>query len=257
MTRFITKNKLKKTGASLAAAVFWLAVWQLASVKVAQELLLVPPARAFLRLFELAGQPRFWQPVLFSCLRVVGGFVLALILGVVLAVIAARSSPVRHLLEPLFGIIRATPVVSFIILVVLWMPSSSVPVFIAFLMVIPMVWANLRTGIGETDPDLLEMARVFRFSRMKTVRMVYIPSVLPQLVSACRVGIGFAWKSVIAAEVICLPRAAIGKQIYNARIYTETADLFAWTIAVILLSVLIERLAVHMFDAFSGRRGLR
>ena len=253
MTHFTTNNRLRKACARIAAAAFWLAVWQLASVLVAQELLLVSPAQAFLRLFSLAAEPSFWQSVLLSCWRVVAGFFIALVVGVILAVLAAWSDPVRLLLEPLFGVIRATPVASFIILVILWIPSSNAPIFIAFLMVVPMVWASLCTGIRETDRDLLEMARVFRFSASKTMRMVYVPSVLPQLMASCRVGIGFAWKSVIAAEVICLPRAAIGKQIYNARIYLETADLFAWTIAVIILSVLIEKLAVAGFRAITGK----
>ena len=241
MTRFIIKNKII-TG--LLAAAFWLLVWQAAYIKVAQELLLVSPMQAFARLFALAETTQFWISVLGTCLRVVVGFLLSLVTGALLAWLSFSFRLIHILISPLFGVIRATPVASFIILVLLWLRTDTLPMFIAFLMVVPIVWANISAGISSTDQSLLEMARIFRFSRGKTARWIYAPAIAPHFISACSVGLGFAWKSAVAAEVICLPKYAIGRQFYNAKIYLETADLFAWTIAVIILSVLIEKLFI-------------
>ena len=146
------------------------------------------------------------------------------------------------LLSPAIRVIRATPVASFILLVLLWTGRNTVSVIIAALMVLPVVWGNLSRGIQETDPQLLEMAKAYRFSSFKTIRLIYIPSLHPYFLSAITTAMGLAWKSGVAAEVLCLPKQAIGTQIYNTKLYLEIPDLFAWTVVVILLSLALEKL---------------
>ena len=109
-------------------------------------------------------------------------------------------------------------------------------------MVLPVVWANMVRGIRSTDPKLLELARVYRFSRFKTVRLIYLPSLVHFFSAALATSMGLAWKSGAAAEVLCTPRWAIGTQIYNSKLYLEIPDLFAWTVVVVALSLLLERL---------------
>lgn len=247
------KEIVKKIGIKLAVALFWMAVWQAAYLYVAQEILLVSPVQAFARLFELGKEGHFWLSVGASCVRIVSGFLLAVMTGVILAIATACSNVLYQLFSPLLNLVRATPVASFIILALVWIRTAQVPMFISFLMVLPMIWANVFTGIQETDQELLEMARVFRMPLVKRIQYIYVPSVMPYFVAACTTGLGFSWKSGIAAEVIALPRYSIGKQIYNAKIYLETQDLFAWTIAVILLSVLIEKLAVWGLKKLQAR----
>ena len=246
---------LKKTGAGIAVAAFWLGVWHLLYLLVAREILLVSPVQAFQRLFELAGTPDFWRSVGSTCLRVLTGCFCALTASTLLASACARFRLVHRLFEPLIGMIRATPVVSFIILVLIWIKTDRIPIFVAFLMVVPMAWGNISAGIGEADRSLLEMARIFRLGRGKILRYIYIPAVLPYFISACSAGLGFAWKSAVAAEVIALPKYAVGRQLNNSKIYLETADLFAWSIAVIIISLLIERVAVALLRLLSKRLG--
>jgi NitT/TauT family transport system permease protein len=140
---------------------------------------------------------------------------------VALAVLTCASIWADRLLSPAIRVVRAAPVASFILLVVLWTDKNYVPVVISALMVIPVVWGNLSRGIRETDPLLLEMARAYRFSRAKTLRLVYLPSLQPYLLSAITTSMGLAWKSGVAAEVLCLPASAIGTQIYNTKFYLE------------------------------------
>ena len=108
-------------------------------------------------------------------------------------------------------------------------------------MVLPVVWANVEQGIRETDRSLLEMARVYRLSRWKTFRRIRLPSVMPYALAAMRTGLGFAWKSGVAAEVICHPKPSVGGFLYNAKVYLETPEVFVWTATVVLLSVLLEQ----------------
>ncbi|MDD6174941.1 MAG: ABC transporter permease subunit [Firmicutes bacterium] len=247
-------SKIKKGLRTAAAALFWLAVWQCAAFFVGKEVLIPSPAQVLLRLWQLAGQAEFWITAFSSLWRVLLGFAAALAAGVLLAVLTAASRVCRSLLQPLVFVIRATPVASFIILALVWLQSARVPVFISFLTVVPIVWANVESGILQTDGRLLEMARLYRFSRRKTLRNIYLPSVQPYFLSAFTTGLGFAWKSGIAAEVIANTRRSIGGQIYSAKVYLETTDLFAWTLVVIALSMLLEKLLVHAVLRLTKRR---
>lgn len=228
-------------GQKLLVLVFWILVWAAAGMAVGQELLIPSPGIVFSRLLVLLGTKSFYISILASMGRIMSGFLLAVLLGTLLAVLTETIPFFKHLFAPLIGMIKATPVASFIILALVWLSSEGVVTFVALLMVLPLVWGNLSQGIRATDRQLLEMSRMFRFSRWKVVRYIYIPSVMPHFVSAVTTGIGFAWKSGIAAEVLGTPKGSVGQALYNAKIYLETPDLFAWTLVVIILSLIIER----------------
>lgn len=224
----------------LLSPLLWLFVWQLIYLAVGRDVLVASPAAVAARLVALSGEGRFWQSVGASLLRVMGGFSLALIAGTALAALAHLVPVAASLLSFPMGIIKATPVASFIILALVWLPLDGVPVFIAFLIVLPMVFSNLRSGLNQVDRRLLEMAHVFRFSRFKKIRLIYVPSLLPYFAAAASTGMGFAWKAGISAEVIGSPALSVGRGLYGAKIHLETADLFAWTVTVIILSLMIE-----------------
>ena len=233
----------------LLPPVFWLGVWQLAALAIdramegqGNELLLPYPATVAATLLSLAQHGDFWMTVLSSLGRIVAGMVLGTVLALMLAVLTCACPLADLLLSPAIRVIRATPVASFILLVLLWVARSWVPVVIAALMVLPVVWANVSRGIRETDPQLLELAQAYRFSRRKTIRLVYLPSLQPYLLSAITTSMGLAWKSGVAAEVLCLPRSAVGTQIYNTKFYLEVPQLFAWTVVVVTLSLMMEHL---------------
>jgi len=237
----------------LLVAAFWLGMWQLAFVLVKSGLLLPSPYQTLLRLFELAGTVDFWLKCLLSLLRIVEGFLLGVFAGIVLGVLTFRFRLLKELFEPAVNIVKSTPVASFIILALMWMSKDGVPVFIAFLMVLPIIQANVSEGIRQTDKDLLEMARVFRFSGGKLLAKIYVPAVLPYLFAGSTTALGFAWKAGVAAEILSLPAKSIGKELYYSKIYLETTDLFAWSAAVIVMSMLLERLLIFLLDKFKQK----
>ena len=226
----------------LWAVLFWLALWEIAARLIGQEILLVSPVLVLHRFLELAVTAEFWAAVCFSFLRIAGGFLLALFVGILLAAASAGLDPVRELAMPLMAAMKATPVASFVILLLIWVSSRNLSVAISFLMVLPVVYTNILQGIESADKQLLEMARVFRLSGYRLIRYIYLSETAPFFRTACSVGLGLCWKAGVAAEVIGIPDGSIGEKLYEANIYLETADLFAWTMAVILLSVCFERL---------------
>lgn len=213
---------------------------------IGKQLLFASPLQAFSRLAALALTGDFWRSIGLSLLRITAGFLAGSLAAIPVAILTARSRFAHALLSPALAVIKATPVASFIVLALVWIRSVDLSIFISFLMVLPMVWASLHQGIISTDRELLEMAQVFGFGSMKRLKLIYFPSVKPYLISALTAAIGFAWKAGVAAEVLAYPRDSIGFAIYSAKTQLETADLFAWTFVVVLLSIVIEKLFVSL-----------
>lgn len=244
----------ERTAIRLWAAAVWLLIWQGASMALAAAyphggLLLASPATALIRLGELSLTAAFWQSVMWSARRILGGFLLACLAAALLALPASRLRWVRELLAPPVAVVKATPVASFIILALVWLDSGHLPLFISFLMGFPPVYLNLLEGIGQADRRLLEMADIFQVPLLRQLRYIYLPRVLPGFRAAASLGLGLCWKAGVAAEVIGLPRGSMGERLYTAKIYFQTPDLFAWTAAVVAVSVLFERVFLKLTDA--------
>lgn len=231
----------------------WLIIWQIIYMCVDREILLVSPVTAFTTLIRYFRIEEFWIIVFSSLLRILLGYFIALILGCILAVISAKFNIIHIFFSPLIVVIKSTPVASFIILALVWMRTNSVPVFISFLMVFPLIYNNVYQGISSVDKKLLEMSEIYSFTNIKKVKFIYIPAVIPYFITAATTSLGFAWKSGIAAEVICTPKFSIGRQLYNSKIYLEIPELFAWTTAVILLSIVVEKSLMLVLNALRKR----
>lgn len=240
---------------ALAVPALWLAVWQLAAMRMGQALLLPGPLLTARTLASLAGTADFWLSTGVTLARIFCGFLGGAAAGTALAVLTSAFPWANAVLSPAVRVVRATPVVSFILLVLLWLPTGHVPAVIAGLMVLPVLWGNVKRGIAETDPLLLEAARAYRLGRWRTLRLVCVPSALPYFASGCQTALGLAWKAGVAAEVLCMPRRAIGSRIGEARNILETPALFAWTLVIIVLSLLLERVMRLGFDRLGRGRG--
>ena len=243
-TSITSADRVKKhrTLYKILAAAVWIMVWQLTSMWLKQEILLASPVSVIKRLTELIVLSDFWKSVAFSLGRIV------------LAALSCAFFAVEVLMEPLIMVIKATPVASFIILCLIWIPSRNLSVFISFLMVFPVVYTNILEGIRQTDKQLLEMADSFGAGVGKKVQFVYLSQVMPYAATACKLGLGLCWKAGIAAEVIGIPAGSIGEKLYKAKVYLETPDLFAWTIVIIAVSVGVEKIFMFVLKKIVGEQ---
>ncbi|MCD7775782.1 MAG: ABC transporter permease subunit [Firmicutes bacterium] len=235
--------------------IFWTAVWWAAAAAVSAELLLPTPYAVIKCFFELIVTTDFWSTTALTIIRIFCGAALGALLGVILSVITCNVSLADVILSPAIRVIRTVPVASFIILVLLWVKKGFVPALISGLMVMPIMWESVSAGIKGCDKKLLEAARAYGMSAPRTLQYVYLPAVKPHLISGVCSSVGLAWKSGVAAEVLCLPKSAVGTEIYYSKIYLETPSLFAWTITVILCSLLIEKLLLVLFRGKTGGDG--
>ena len=231
------------------AVCFWVLVWFVFALIVNNELLLPSPLTVLRRLFELAAQLSFYKSVGASIARILIGIIIAVVLGVLLAVITEHVEAMRIIIQPAMTLIKATPVASFILLALVWISRTVIPAFIVVLIVLPIIWGSVSEGIRNLDRSTAEMLRLFRVPFFKRLRYFYIPSIAPYFRSALLSSSGLAWKSGVAAEVLTVPTYAIGRMLFESKQYLETVDLFAWTLAVIILSYAIERI----FSLMTGR----
>lgn len=249
----ISITSVKKWGMTAAIAAFWLLLWQGITMAVDVEMLLPSPVKILITLGGMMGTSVFWITVATTVARVLVGFLIGFALGTGMAILAFRFSLFGRFLSPIIYVIKSTPVASFILLALWWMSPETVPSFICMLIVLPIVFSNVSEGLKAVDADLLEMSRVFRFSFGKRLRCVYLPCVVPYFTAASGVSLGLSWKAGIAAEVICRCASSIGNAIYESKFYLEIREMYAWTVVVILLSVLFDRLLKSVASRASRR----
>ena len=226
----------------IAPALFWLGLWELLSLIIGQELFLPGPLSVARRLLELLPTADLWRTAAMTLTRILAGTVAGVAAGIILALLTFVSPAASALLSPAIRVVRSTPVASFIILVLLWVGSSAVPVAISALMVLPVVWENTSAGLTSPSREMLEMAGSYEMGLLRRLRYIHLPAALPYLRSAVLSSVGLAWKSGVAAEVLAYPRHAIGTKIYYSKLYLEVPSLFAWTIVVVALSMILEAL---------------
>ena len=232
------KDVLKKVGAALLALTFW----EITALLIHQRILLVTPVAVAKRLCTIWQVEGFVRAIWFSFYHIAGGFLLGLILGCLLAYLAAKHPVAETLLWPWMATIKSVPVASFVVICLIWLSARNLSVFISFLIVIPIIYQNVLEGLRAENQEMQEVATVFRLPWRKRFRYIELPKLRPFLLSACRVTTGMAWKAGIAAEIIGVPNGSIGKMLYTAKIYLDTDDLLAWTVIIVVISVVAEKM---------------
>ena len=240
----LTNNKVFKYFIKpVLILLFWILVWEIISLIVNKPLLFPNPLSTVKRLCELIITKEFLVSVLFSILRTVVGIVISVFLGILMAVLCYKIKLLYEIFYPFVTVIRTTPVASFVILIWIFIGNSITPVVITSVIVFPIIFSNILEGLKNLDNDLVDVIKVYKINRINQFKAFYIPSLLPYFKSGLITSIGMGWKAGIAAEVLCTPIRSIGKYIFESKIYFEYTDLFAWTLTIIVLSFVFEKLS--------------
>ena len=246
------KNKIK-----LWTIVFWLLLWQFASMALDKQILLASPLSVGRCLLSLVRTFSFWESIWFSLERIALGFFCAAAGGVLLSALAYHVKLIRDIIALPVAVLKATPVASFIVLVLIWMPSKNLSILISFIMAFPIIYTNLLEGFEHLDRELFEMAKIFRMTFWNKMYYLYFGGLFAYFRSACAIAIGMCFKAGIAAEIIGIPKGSIGEKLYNAKIYLETPDLFAWTFVIIAVSVLFEKIFQWLLSLLAHRLSVK
>ena len=234
--------RLKKTAGRVLAVLFALLLWQIAAELIDLRIVLVTPVEVLRRMCTIWREPGFFETLWFSFRHIAAGFFLGLILGSAFAALAGRFSWIETLLWPFMVTVKTVPVASFIVICLIWLRTESLSVFISFLIVLPVVYGNLLEGIKSEDCGMKELAEVYHLPMPRRMIYVHLPQLKPFIFSACSTSLGMAWKAGVAAEIIGTPNGSVGKMLYYAKIYIDTDDLLCWTLVIVAVSVLFEKL---------------
>lgn len=229
---------------------FWLIVWQVVSLLCGNTILLVGPWETLGALIHNVRDGKCWQTVLASCGRVLAGVAGGTLAGGLLAVLSYRYQWAAEGLRPFMTTVKAIPVASFSVLLLIWWGAPFLSVSISFLVVLPQIYLSTLSGLQSTDDRLLEMAQVFSIPFRNKAMYIYRPALRPFWESSFSLAIGMAWKSGVAAEVIGTPDYSIGERLYLSKIYLDTAEVFAWTAVTILLSACMEKVILWCLARF-------
>lgn len=237
---------IRKTGIVFG----WLLLWQLVAVRTDNPILLASPAEVLKVFFENIQSGSFLQIAGSSFMRIGLGFLTALLSGMLLGALSCRFSPVEEIFAPVITVMKSVPVASFVVILLIWFGSSRLSFFISFLIVFPSIYVSTMAGVKSTDRKLLEMAEVFQVSGLHRFWYLYRPAMMPCIYGSLKVSLGMSWKSGVAAELIGLPEHSLGERLYLSKIYLDTAGLFAWTLTIVLLSMIFEALVLFLFRSF-------
>ncbi len=250
------QKKSVKVIVNIISVIFWICLWQAAAVIIDEEVFLPAPFKVVNVLInKLIISREFWISVMGSIANIGLGLLGGVLAGIFIASLSFRFNIVRIFVGFPIKVIKSIPVASFVILVLLWIPSSGLSVLIPFLVVLPIIYINTLSALLELDFKLIEMADVFHVSVINRVMYIYIPHIMPYFLSACSLAVGMAWKSGIAAEIIGLTKGSIGNELYKSKIYLMTTELFAWTFVIAFISIIFEiiiKFAAYMIDKRLG-----
>lgn len=240
------KERMRKC----AIVLFWLTVWAAAALAADNEILLAGPGATFRELWEMLGGGSFYRAVGGSLLRIGTGFLAGSLWGVALAAGSFRFPLLEEMLAPVIRFLKAVPVASFVVLLLIWWGSSFLALAVCFLVVLPQLYISVLEGLKSVDQKMLEMAKIFRIPFGTRFFYIYRPAMKPFLYAGLKISLGLCWKSGVAAEVMGISAASLGEGLYLSRIYLNTAGVFAWTVVILLLSMIFERAVLRLAGKF-------
>ena len=243
MKRLFTKNRI----VSLIAILLLIIIWEVLSVSFGSDQILPGPDDAILALLKMAATPEFYSSLAMTLLRGAIGFLLGLAAAILIGIPSGLNPSFEAAFRPLIVTVRATPVISIILLALIWFRVDQVPVFIGFLTMFPILATNISQGIRHTDPSYVQMAHLYSIPRTRILREIYFPSILPWLFSGFSTAIGFGWRSVIIGEVLSQPKFGIGSMMQDAQSFLLVSEVIAWTLVAVIVGSLFEWL-IHRIE---------
>ena len=223
-------DKINKLIKRLAAVSLWLIIWQIASVMTGLELLLASPVTVLRTLAGMLVTRQFYGILYLSVMHIMSGMLAGCLIGICAGILSAQFDFLKEWLG----------------IVLMWWGSKNVTFIISAMVVIPMITTGVKEGIDNTDNKQIELARVYDMTAFNTFRYVYLTGVYPYITAQLKVAAGMCFKAGISAEIIGLVTGTIGTQMYYAKMYLLSAELFSWSIVVIVVSLVIEKCIIWL-----------
>jgi len=215
-------------------------IWAVAAKQIGSEFILPSIPDTLIQLKKLLLLDSFWLSYLNTIIRCFESFLISFSFAIIFTVISKLYRPARLLLSPLVSVIRALPTMAIILLLVIWTNSSIAPLFISIIVIFPTLYSQYLGEITGIDSKLLEMSKVYKVPRTRTITKLYIPQMLPVIVSSIGSGLSLTLKLMVAAEVLAQTVNSIGGMMQTSKVYFEIGQLMALTIITVITGLIFE-----------------
>ena len=236
MKDFITKKRIY----SISGIVFLFLIWKIISLIFASDQIMPSPEQVLSESLKLLGDEDFFPALGMTIGRGLLGFLFSVCLAFLLGFPAGINENFFYFINPLLVSLRSTPVISLILLAIIWLGNELVPVFIAILTMFPIICINIIDGIKNVDRDLINMGKSYRLKKIRIYSGIYLPSITSFLTGGISNALGFGWRAIIIGEVLSQPQFGIGKSMQEARSFLLVSELITWTLVAVLISYIFE-----------------
>lgn len=245
---------LKRIASYILSIVIIFSVWILIAKKVNSSLIVPFPLEVIKIIFKLIKSPFFWDNFFATIGRCFVSFFISLFLGIIIGFMCGTSDFFNYFFEIPLSIIRATPVIAFILVVIFWFKSGTVPIFVSIMMTLPIIVSAVATGFSKSDKKLLEMADCFELSKKNTFLYIKLPQSIPFILNGALSSFGLTWKVVVAGEVLCLPEKATGTLLQRYQIHLESGYIIAVTFLLTFSSFLLQELFSFLIKKYLSHK---
>lgn len=231
----------------IAAAVFWLVIWQAASTFTGLDFILAGPVKVLFCLAEMLCEGRTYVILLHSFLRIILGFLISFPAAFAAGMASSRNKTFKAFIDPIVVIMKSLPIAVFIILILMLAGSSMLSLVTSFIVTFPAVYYGVLEGMLNLDKSLTEMADIFSIKCIRKFRFIILPQCMPYVNAAAKTSIGMCWKAGAAAEIIGLPNFSIGEQLYLSKLYLQSDVLLSWGIIIVAAGAVSEKVFLYAF----------
>lgn len=247
------KNSIiKKIIPVLLSVITFFLIWFLMAKKMNASLILPPPEDVFKQVLVLITSKAFWNNFLFTFLRTIFSFLISVFLGIIIGTFAGQNAFIKNFFSFPLSLIRSTPVIAVILIALYWFSSNLVPVFTACLMTLPIIVTAITTGILSADKKLLQMAKIYEYTKLQTFFYIKVPAAVPFFLNSLVSAFGLTWKVVVAGEVLSLPKKGAGTILQSNQVIFESTSVLAITFILVVVSFLLENLLKLLFKKKGG-----
>ena len=243
----------------LLAIAIVLAFWELVHLSGWKKDVIPGPAAVFSDLWAMLHTALLWQAIGTTVRRAVLGFGLALIIGVVIGALVSRIKPLRAAVGSMITALQTMPSIAwFPFAIILFGVSTEAILFVMVLGAAPSIANGLIAGVDYTPPLLLRAGRTMGLSRIAMYRHLILPASLPSFVAGLKQGWAFAWRSLMAGEllVIILGQPSIGVLLSNYQDQTDMTGAISIMIVILVIGIVVDTLFAKADLAIRRRRGL-
>jgi NitT/TauT family transport system permease protein len=227
------------------------AAWQIAS-------LFFPPflfpslIDVFKRCFDIFTSWSQFSDVLATVGRILAGLAGAFIIGAALAVLMVRSRAVNDFLSPILTLFQGIPALSWVVFAIIWFHGIEPRIFFIMVMTtLPAFTFQVLSALQAMSRDLMEMVMSFRPSRTKLFRVMIIPAILPDILTAWKVNLGNASRVVVVAELVGAT-GGVGYELLQQQQVFDMAGALAWTLQLVFF-VLIAQAVLTFIESIAFR----